>query len=260
MLSSFIVMIYDSHLHLDLLKLEEISEILNSKKVGFIIANSVDIDSAKRILEISKKNPNIVKIALGLYPQDALSREIKEEKNDSFEEIKKLILKNKERVIAIGEIGMDFCSGRRENFLEQETLFRKQLDLARELELPVLVHTRNAEREILEILKEYPSVKRILHCFCGNMELVKRAEEIGCYFSIPTSIVRMNNFRNMAEIISKKRILTETDAPYLSPYKGKRNRSDYIKETLKVLSEIWKMKEEEAEKIIENNFKTIFGI
>jgi TatD DNase family protein len=251
-------MIYDVHLHLELFSEKEIKEILSFSKIGFVIANSVDLNSAKRILEISKKYSGIVKIALGLYPQDALSRETKEEKDDSFEEIKKIILKNREKIIAIGEIGMDFFSGNIENSKEQESLFRQQLDLAREIGIPAIIHTRNAEKEIVDILKDYPSVKKILHCFCGKMDLVKKAEEIGCYFSIPTSIVRMENFKNLVKIVSKNRILSETDAPYLSPYKGKRNKPEYILETIRILSEIWKMSTKEVEKIVEKNVKDVF--
>jgi TatD DNase family protein len=117
---------------------------------------------------------------------------------------------------------------------------------------------RKAEKEIIEILKDYPSLKRVLHCFCGNMKLVKSASEIGCYFSIPASIVRMENFQRLIEIVPKERILTETDAPYLSPFRGEKNKPENISETIKMLAKIWNLKEFEVEKIIEQNVRDIF--
>ena len=250
-------MICDCHLHLDMFNDSEIASLIDeSKNVKFMITNSVDLDSCKRGLYLGGKY-SIVKVACGLYPQDAHAKETGKEK-DSFEDFEKFVLENKKEIVAIGEIGMDFVSGSRENSVEQEKLFRKQLELASKLNIPAIIHTRGAEKEIVKILEEYGGVKRILHCFCGSMKLVEKAVEIGCYFSIPTSIVRMENFRKMLEIVPRKKILTETDAPFLSPFKGKRNKPIYISETIKIISEIWKVSIEEVEKIIEENFERIF--
>lgn len=238
----------------------EIATLISEAKennVKFMIANSVDLDSCKHALALKKKYREILKVACGLYPQDAHAKETGREK-DSFEDFEKLVMENKKDIVAIGEIGMDFVNGSRENSVEQEKLFREQLELARKLKIPAIIHTRGAEKEIVEILEDYHDVKNILHCFCGNMKLVKRAVEIGCYFSIPTSIVRMENFKKLLEIVPRERILTETDAPFLSPYKGKKNKPHYISETIKIISEIWEESVEETEKILEGNFGRVF--
>ena len=97
-----------------------------------------------------------------------------------------------------------------------------------------------------------------MHCFTGNLKLVKRAEDLGFYFSIPTVITRLKHFQEVVERISLSQILTETDAPYLSPFKGERNEPSYIRETIKIISKIKKITEDEAEKIIFSNYQKLF--
>lgn len=257
-----IFMIYDVHAHLDLLSKKELVETLyNIKKhnVGFVITASVDIASAKKTISLYKKYGRI-KMALGLYPQDALSREDGEAKNDTYEDLEKLVLKYKKKIIAISEIGMDFKNGSRKNEQAQEKLFRQQLELAQKIEVPAIIHTRAAEKEILEVLKDYPKLTKILHCFCGNMKLVKTAAEMGCYFSIPCSIGRMENFKKLLEIVPKTKVLTETDSPYLSPFKDRRNQPAFIKETIKEIGKVWVARASEVEKLIEKNTKVAFRL
>jgi len=254
-------MIIDVHAHLDLFKEKELDKVLeNAKKadVKYIITNSVDLETAKKSLDLTKKD-KMIKVALGLYPEDALSVERADSSKEDFIEFKKLVLENKEKVVGIGEIGMDFYHGKKENQKTQEEVFRDQLELAKKLEVPAIIHTRGAEKEILEVLKDYPEVKKVLHCFCGSMKLVEKAVKLGCYFSIPCSLNKMQNFLELLKIVSQERILTETDAPYLSPFKGKQNESAFIKETIKEISKIWNISEGKTEKIIEENSLKIFN-
>ena len=255
-------MIIDSHAHLDLFKDKELKEILDRAKkanVKYVVTNSVDIKTAKKILDLAKKY-SMIKAALGIYPEDALSIEREIKVNEDFVEFKKLVLANKKDVIAIGEIGMDFYHGKEENKKIQEELFRDQLELAKKLNIPAIIHTRGAEVQILEVLKDYPEVKKILHCFCGSMKLVEKAVKMNCYFSIPCSLSRMQNFLELLKIVPQERILTETDAPYLSPFKGKQNEPAFIVETIKEISKIWKTTESATEKIIETNSLKIFNL
>jgi len=255
-------MIIDVHAHLDLFNEIELKKVLENAKnsgVEYIITNSVDLETAKKSLLLSKKY-SIIKVALGIYPEDALSIERENFSKEDFLEFKKLVLENKKSIIAIGEIGMDFYHGKKENSKSQEELFREQLELAKKLNIPALIHTRGAEKEILEVLKDYPEVKKVLHCFCGNMKLVEKASKLGCYFSIPCSLERMQNFLELLEIVPQDKILTETDSPYLSPFKGKQNESANIKETIKIISKIWEVSEEETEKIIQENTLRIFNL
>jgi TatD DNase family protein len=260
-------MIYDSHAHLELFTKIELDELIKNSfenNVKLIVTQSTDLASCKKALKISALYPNLVKPALGYYPQDALSKEDKKIVNDSFLDLKKLILENKEKIIAIGEIGLDFCSGSKENSKQQIELFEKQLQLAEILNLPAIIHTRGAEKEILKVLKKFPKVKKVLHCYCANKELFEKAIKMNCYFTLPTAFAgkMKSTFEELLKIAPKNKILTETDAPFLTPakYKGQKNQPSYIQETIKEIEKFWGISEEETEKIIEKNTLDVFNL
>jgi len=238
----------DTHAHLDLL--ENLEEIIKRAKGMQIITNSVNIKSCQKNLEIKDKFPKNVKLAVGLYPEEDIS-------NNKLEELKIFIKKNKSKISAMGEIGMDFKHEKPSKEI-QEFIFKAQLDLAKELKIPSIIHTRKAEKEVLDILENYKNQIIILHCFSGNFKLVKRAIDLGFYFSIPTSIVRSEHFQRLVVEVPRERLLTETDAPLQSPFKDKPNEPAFIKESIKKISEIWNLPTTKTEKIIENNFYKIF--
>lgn len=249
-------MIADIHAHLDLYPEKEVGGIVDNAKKNnvIIITNSVDLESCRKNLEFAKKYDN-VRLAIGYYPQDALSRG-EPQKKDSFEELKKFAIKNKKQIFAIGEVGMDLKNG--SDAEGQEELLRKELTLAEELDVPIIIHSRKAEERVVEIVKDY-KCKRIMHCFSGKFSLIKKALDYSCFFSIPTNIVRLEHFRKMAKELPNNRILTETDAPYLSPFPGKKNESSFIKETIKIIAKLWEKSEKETEKILWDNFLNVFG-
>lgn len=237
----------DDHCHLDFFNEKELEKIMKNSKNMLIVSNSVNLDSCKKNIEISKKYKN-VKCAFGMYPEKLTLKK--------FNEFSKFVFNHRRRLFAMGEIGMDFLH--KKNPELQEKIFRKQLDMARKYKVPAIIHTRKAEKEILKILEEYKDLKLILHCFSGNFKLIKKAVELGCYFSIPTSIMRTEHFQKMVLEIPKKKILTETDSPYLSPFIGEKNTPINIKESLKKIAEIWKVNFEEVEKQVEENFNLCF--
>jgi len=224
----------------------------NAKKVGVksIITNSINLKSCEKNLKIKRQYPEIVKLAVGLYPEKTL-------KPSNSKKFEFFVQENIKNIIALGEIGLDFSYEKPTRKL-QEKVFIKELELARRLNLPVIIHTRKAEQRVLEILEDFKDLKIILHCFHGNFKLIKKAEELGCYFSIPTSIVRSEHFQKMIKEISKEKILTETDAPYMSPFKEKQNEPAFIQESIKTINKIWNLSSEKTENILENNFKKIF--
>ncbi|MCW8965395.1 MAG: TatD family hydrolase [Candidatus Pacearchaeota archaeon] len=240
-------MIIDVHAHLDFLDESKIVEIEKDRDVNLVVSNSVNLESNRKNLELSKKYSK-VKFGCGMYPDEKVLE-------SEFDDFEKFVEENKKEIFAVGEIGMDFKEGKDREL--QERFFRRQLEIAKELEVPAIIHTRKAEEEIVEVLRDYDCF-RILHCFSGKLKLVKEAVEIGCYFSIPTNIVRSEHFQKMVEMIPKEKILTETDSPYLSPCKDKKNEPKFIKESIKVISKIWKKSIKETEKQIEENFNRIF--
>ena len=216
-----------------------------------VIDSGTNLKDNKKSLELSKKY-KIIKSSLGLYPLYAIKLKEKELQNEID-----FIEGNKDKIIAIGEIGLD-KSEENCNLEKQVEVFNKVLSLAEKINKPVIVHSRKAERECIEILETF-KIKHIdMHCFGGNFKLVKKIQDNGWIFSIPTNIVRLFHFQKIVEETPMSQLLTETDSPYLSPYPEKRNEPSFVVETIKKISEIKKLDEEEAKKLIYMNFQKIF--
>src|SRR3989338_1948724 len=189
----------DVHSHLDFEGLiERLDEVIaNAKQAGlkYIVTSGITPETNRKALEISKKYPDIVKPSLGLYPMDALTRET-EQKNE-FDVEKELAFwqKNKDKFISIGEIGLDYKNGKDAKM--QKEVFAKVLDTAKKLNKPVIIHSRKAEADAIDVLQSSGIEKVIMHCFSGRKHLVKKAYDLGYSFSIPTNVVRLQQFQEM---------------------------------------------------------------
>jgi TatD DNase family protein len=254
------------HLNQELFK-KDINEVIKKAKdagVKAIIVSGTNPLANQEVLEMKKLDP-IIKVSLGLHPIDALGLSegetgiSKPEGKVNLEKEFKFIEDNKDEIVAIGEIGLDYHWDK-DHHEEQKDIFRKVLKLAVKLNKPVIIHTWAAEEETLNILEEEikNKVPVILHCFGGRKSLVTRAIELGYYFSVPPSTVRTGNFNTMIKKIPIKQLLTETDAPWQGPYKGERNEPTYVIETVKKIAEIKDISVEEAAEEIWNNYNTIF--
>ena len=247
-------MLVDVHSHLNFKDFDKDRDevVKRAEKLNMTIVDSAtNISDAKRSLELSKKY-KIIKSSLGLYPLYAIK--LNEKKlNEEIDFIKE----NKDKIIAIGEIGLD-KSIEDHKIKEQEEIFRKVLTLAEKIKKPIVIHSRKAEKECIDILETFKIKSIDMHCFGGNFKLVKRIQDNGWFFSIPTNIVRLLHFQQIVEQTSMSQILTETDAPYLSPFKDKRNEPSFVVETIKKISEIKKLDEEEVKNLIYMNFQKTF--
>lgn len=245
-------MIIDVHAHMDYEQFsKDIDEVIKTSKkngVKVIISNGTNLESNKRVLELSKKY-DIIKPAFGMYPVEIESLSEKE-----INETLSFIEKNKP--IAVGEVGLDLYHGK--DLEKQKKVLKELIKISKRLDIPLIVHSRKAEKETVEFLKENKAEKVILHCFCGNKELTEEAESLGYLFSIPVAIMKNKTFRKLVKRIQLKSILTETDAPFLSPYEGKRNEPSYVKESIKKIAEIKEITTEELEKIIFMNYQNLF--
>lgn len=226
------------------------------------IAAGVTPQTNRYVLKLREKYPDVVLASLGMYPPDALKKEL--EDNDYDEDLDydidkelKFIFENNEKIIAIGEVGMDFKDGT--NFKSQEIIFRKTIELAKKLDKPLVIHSRKAEKEVIEILEEYNLKKVIMHCFCGKHSLVKKIRENKWYFSIPTSIVRDQHFQKIVKETPISQLLTETDSPFLSPFRDIRNEPIFVLETLKLISELKRLPLEDTATMIMRNADYLFG-
>jgi len=247
-------MLVDVHAHLDFPEFSKDLDrvVSDAEKVGVsnIITSGVNQEANKKALAISKKY-KIVDASLGLYPLDILDLS-EEDLSACFN----FIEQHKKEFVAIGEVGLDFVSGYRNK--EQKENFFKIMELVEKLKKPIIVHSRKAEKDVIEMLESSKIKKILLHCFSGSMKLVKRAEDNGWMFSIPTNVVYSQHFQTLAQRVSINNLLTETDSPFLSPVRGERNEPKNVSFTVKKISEIKKLDEGETKKIIFMNFKNIF--
>ena len=249
-------MIVDDHAHLFLhnnvdKKIKENVE----RNVKYIIENSIDVESINIVIEESRKY-DIIYYALGLYPEEIVKMD-----DDDIEKILKFIEENEDKkFLAIGEVGLDFSNVDEDKIRKQKIYFEKFLELADRLKKPVIIHSRKAEKEVLDILTSYNN-KRVLHSF-WKPSLVDKAIEINCYLSIPTIVYRDLGFQKIVEDVPLEFILTETDSPYLDPIeKGKAvNNSWKIIYSLEKISKIKDIDKKELEEIIFNNFVRVYNI
>jgi TatD DNase family protein len=212
----------------------------------------------ERAVELGKAHKNVY-TAIGTHPHDArLYDDAAEEK------IKNLI--NDEHVIAWGEIGLDFHYDNSPRDVQLE-VFKRQLRAARECDLPVVIHTREAETETIEILKsEYEGAQRrgVFHCFSGSMDLAQRAIEIGFMISFSGIVTfkKAEELRAVAKQVPLDRLLIETDCPYLTPipYRGKRNEPAYVVEVARCLAGLHGVELEEMARITTDNFNRFFEL
>ncbi|MBR6504617.1 MAG: TatD family hydrolase [Clostridia bacterium] len=256
-------MFFDSHAHFDDEKFDldrdELIEKCYQEGITNIITAGYNTSSSEDALNIANKYDFIFATA-GISPND-----IGKNKKQIDEEIRQIekIAKNK-KVLAIGEIGLDYYWNK-ENLDLQKYAFKKQIELANKLNKPIVIHTRDAVMDTLEILKENKAIKKgVFHCCPLNRELIKEALKLGYYISFAGPIT-FKNSKNADEIINLvplERILVETDSPYLAPepFRGTRNNSINVKYIAEKIAKVKGMSVEKIAKITCDNTKKILEI
>lgn len=246
-------MFIDIHAHLEFFK-ELKSVISNSKKeqVNIILSCGVDSETNKMVLAFSQMFSEI-KPCMGIYPSDAL----KMSSNEINEEID-FIKKNKDNIIAIGEVGIDLKEQGKDILEKQKENLKKFVLLAKELNKPVIIHSRQAEEHVIDLLEEINYNKVIMHCFMGNMKLVQKIINNKWYLSIPTCVKNSKHFQEVIKITPLSQLFCETDSPFLHPDKKYPNEPSNVIESYKKISEIKKISMSKVENEIEENFKKLF--
>lgn len=250
--------IIDSHAHYDDESYDDdrdqiLNELKNNGVIG-ILNCAASYNSLKTTDKLTK-DYDFVNGALGIHPENA-----DEFKENTLDEIREYI-RNNNKIVAIGEIGLDYYWNENPPKDVQKEVFRKQMKLAEEVQLPVVIHDREAHQDTLEIIKEYPNVTGVVHCFSGSVEFAKECIKLGYYIGF-TGVVTFKNAKKIVQVAKEipiDRILVETDCPYMSPEpnRGKRNRSDYIEYIINKISEIKEIEPVEANKIFNKNFKRL---
>ena len=251
--------IFDTHAHYDDEAFDEDREAVLKQIQEAGVVGVLNCACSRKSLTTTNEltlNYDFIYGALGIHPSDAYDY------NDEVrsEIIEKVNSNNK--ILAIGEIGLDYYWDENPDRETQKKVFREQMALAKELNLPVIIHDRDAHKDTLDIMMEYPEVKGIVHCFSGSVEFAKECVRLGYYIGI-TGVVTFKNAKKIVEVVDAipiERLLVETDCPYMTPepHRGKVNEPCNVKY---VYEQIAKVKEVELEKLascVEENFKRLF--
>lgn len=253
-------MLFDTHAHLDARRFDEDREdllkTLPQAGLGILMNPGCDISSSLAAVKLARENPWIY-AAVGSHPDAADN--IGDDELSLYHDL----AKKEDKVKAIGEIGLDYHY---EDIPRQQQIlcFRKQMALARELDLPVIVHMREAAEDTLKVLAEFPQVTGVFHCYSGSaemaMELVRKDWYIGF-----TGVITFKNARRLVETamaIPLERMVVETDCPYMAPepFRGKRNDPGYLYRMAEKLAELRGLSREEMEGITFANGKRLFRI
>lgn len=255
-------MLFDSHAHINDEKFDEdrdeVIEHLRENSIDLVVNPGADMPSSRSAVELANK-VDFIYSAVGVHPHDVETMTDKD-----LEELKNLAKEN-EKVVAIGEIGLDYYYDLSPRELQKEW-FIKQIELANELGLPFIVHDRDAHGDTFDIIKKYkaPETGCVLHCYSGSLELALEYIKMGCYISIPGTVTFKNNRKTVevAENIPMEWMFIETDSPYLTPvpYRGKRNDPSKVRYVAEKVAELREISYEEVCEITKENAKKFFNI
>lgn len=252
--------IFDAHAHyddeqFDLDRENLIKELRNNGIIGVLNCGS-SIQGSRSSVDLANKY-DIFYAAVGVHPEfsDKFSENIANEIIDLAKNFK---------VKAIGEIGLDYYCKENPPRDIQRRVFIRQMEIADELNLPVIIHDREAHGDTLEIIKKFKNVKGEIHCFSGSVEFAKECLKLGYYIGF-TGVVTFKNAKKIVKVakqIPLDRILVETDCPYMAPvpFRGRRNRSEYIEFIIKKIAEIRNMDSEKLSVMAISNIKNLLNI
>ena len=252
--------IFDTHAHYDADRFDSDRDALLSAMpgvgVGLVLDPGCDLPSSRAAAELAERYPHVY-AAVGIHPENC--GDFVPEHMDALRQ-----LAREPKVVAIGEIGLDYYWPENPPRDFQQQVFRAQLELALELDLPVIVHDHEAHGDSLAIVKEYPALRGVFHCYSGSVEMARELLALGWYlgFDGPVTYKNARKTVEVAEIVPLDRILIETDSPYMSPVplRGKRNDSRNVYYIAEKLAQIKGMTTEELARLTIENGKSLFGI
>jgi len=252
-------MYIDTHCHISKNDYEDINLLVTENRknqVDTVVVSGCDKESIFEVIKISEDYEDML-LTIGFHPSEA---DIVSEEDLIL--LNNLIVTYKNKIIGIGEIGLDYHYGK-ENMELQKELFRKQMKIASEVKLPVVIHSRDATQDTISILKEFPDVHGIIHCFTGSIETALEYIKIGYKIGIGGVVTFKNsNLFKVVEVIGIDNIVLETDAPYLAPepVRGKKNSSKNLVYIAKRVSEILKISLEEVAEKTSLNASILFDL
>lgn len=253
-------MLIDSHAHLDNERFDEDRDLVIAQcgqELGALINVGYDLASSRRSIDLAERYPFIY-AAVGIHPHDA-----KEAPGDYLEQLREMARHPK--VVAIGEIGLDYYYDLSPRDVQQK-IYKEQLVLAKELNLPFIIHNRDAHGDTLRILGEeqpYPSAG-VMHCFSASWEVAQECIKMGLYISLagPVTFGNAGKLKYIAQRVPLERLLVETDCPYLTPmpFRGKRNQPTYVRYVVEQIAQLRGMKPGELAGITAANTRNLFKL
>ena len=253
-------MIFDTHAHYDDKQFaEDRDQVLSSMQeqgVGTIVDASASVDSWERVLELTKRYPFVYGM-IGVHPD-----EVGDLNEENFARMEQLL--HEEKVVAVGEIGLDYYWDKEQHEIQKEWFIR-QLQLARKLNMPVNIHSREAAQDTMEIMKEYATdMKAIIHCYSYSKEMAEEYVKMGYLLGIG-GVVTFKNAKKLKEVVKAvplSHIVLETDCPYLAPEpnRGKRNASSNLIYVAQTIAELKGTTTEEVIAVTEENARKFYGL
>jgi TatD DNase family protein len=251
----------DSHAHLEMPEYnenrDEVIRRAGEKGIGYIVTVGIDIDSCKQALALADAYETVYAI-VGIHPHN-----VKHIDGKTYTQLKKFVLH--EKVRAVGEIGLDFYRNLSPQDVQLKR-FRELITLAREVNLPIVVHDRDAHRETLSILQEEKAfeVGGVIHCFSGDYAMASKCFDMGLYISIPGTVT-FKKAQTLQDVVKRSpldRMLIETDAPFLAPvpFRGKRNEPSYVRYVAEALAHLKGIDFEEVARVTSSNARSLLGI
>lgn len=251
-------MLIDSHCHLYMgswsKNLDDVLARAQERGVGKIICPGIDIDSSWQSLTIAKNHANVF-AAAGIHPHDANNAPA-----DFINQLRDILIQPK--IVALGEIGLDYYR----NISDAETqrnVFKKQLQLAKEMDLPVIIHNRNADADIIHLIQQVSPMRGVAHCFSSDLTTAKIFLDMVFYISFAGNLTYKNsNLPEVAKEIPLDRLLIETDAPFMSPmpYRSKENEPSRVKYVADKLADCKGVSYETIELVTQNNAEKLFNL
>ena len=252
-------MFIDSHAHIQIDQFNSDRDAVLQRALDVGVSNiliiGIDVETSQKAVELAEKHENIY-ASVGMHPHSAT--ELTDDILSTFR-----VQLDHPKVIALGEIGLDYYRNLSPHEIQKDA-FEKQLNLAEEMNTPIIIHNRDAYADILPILeKRQGKINGVLHCFTGNIELMQRSIDIGFHIGIGGIVTYPNakDVQAVAKQIPLERLLIETDCPWLTPQfrRGKRNEPSYVPAIAKKIAELRNSTTEEIGVVTTNNFNTLFG-
>jgi TatD DNase family protein len=250
----------DSHCHVDFKEFNKTRDQIMERaqeKLTALINSGANLGGNRRTLKLAQEYPKFLYPTLGFHPHYA-PRADESIIGQALNEIES----NLDNIVALGETGLDFNKVKNQKSMKkQEKLFITFIKMAEEHQMPLVVHARDAERKALEIVNRHKNIPQIIfHCYGGDLDTAQMILDEGYFISLSTIVCFSPHHQELAKSIPLSQLLTETDSPYLSPYKGQRNEPIFVEEAIKTIAEVQRITPKEVDSVTEKNCKKVFNI